>query len=218
MSLKPEPDPAMTAYERWELPNIGDDHDAQAKAHLPTAAELESLQQMAHQEGFAQGHGEGVEKGLADARAVIEQRLNQLDEILSKLVSPFDELDEAVVQQVSQLAMAVAKQLVRRELHSDPGQVIAVVREALQALPVSARKVEVFLHPDDAALVREAFSVGDDKSTNNLSWNILEEPLLERGGCEVRAQNSSIDARVEKRLHRIIAEVLGGERAGDQDD
>jgi len=214
MSTKPEQDSDKTAYERWELPSVGDG----GNSHLLTAGQLEQLQQQAYQEGFSQGHHEGVEKGLLDARVVVEKRLRQLDDILNKLVSPLDDLDDAVVQQISQLAMTVAQQLVRRELRSEPGQVIAVVRAALQALPVSARKVEVLLHPEDAILVREAFSVGDDDSSNKLSWHIVEEPMLERGGCQVRAENSSIDASVEKRLHRIIAEALGGERVGDPDD
>ncbi len=214
----------QTAYERWEVPNISaPDMDGaiqktrqQKETELVTAAKIEEIQKQAWDEGFAQGHQEGIEKGLEDARVVIEQKLSQLDSILNLLAHPLEELDDVVIEQTAELAMAVARQLVRRELRTDPGQIIAVVREAINELPVSARKVRVMLHPDDASLVREAFSRPEEDEEAALNWRIVEEPLLQVGDCKVVAENSSIDATVEKRLNRVIAQVLGGERADDK--
>ncbi len=215
----------QTAYERWEVPSIsqasaedaGQQSPRQKEAELVTAAKIEEIQKQAWDEGFTQGHRDGIEKGLEDARVVIEQKLSQLDNILNLLAQPLEELDDVVIEQTAELAMAVARQLVRRELRTDPGQIIAVVREAINELPVSARKVKVMLHPDDAALVREAFSRPEDDEDAALNWRLVEEPLLQVGDCKVVAENSSIDATVEKRLNRVIAQVLGGERADDKD-
>ena len=52
--------------------------------------------------------------------------------------------------------MALARQIVRRELKTDPTQIIGIIREAIAALPVAARDVRVHLHPEDAAVVRAA--------------------------------------------------------------
>jgi len=106
---------------------------------------------------------------------------------------------------------AVAKQLVRRELKTDPGQVLAVVREAMAALPLAARNVRLHLHPEDATLVREMLTLGD----NERGWQIVEDPVLSRGGCKISSDTSQIDASVERRLHTVIANVLGGQRETD---
>ena len=44
---------------------------------------------------------------------------------------PFEDLDAVVEDELLQLALALAKQVVRRELRQDPTQVIAIVREAI---------------------------------------------------------------------------------------
>ncbi len=217
-------DPApeeLSAYERWELPNVGEEPEAEELPAPLTAEEIEELQKQAWEEGHEQGHKAGYEagfaKGIEEARELMEMRLQQFDEVLGRLAAPLEDLDEVVVEQMAQLSMAVARHLVRRELRTDPGQVVAVVREALSALPVGARKVTVALHPDDAALVREAFSV-QEEDEDALRWKIVEDPLLTRGGCKVEAEDSRIDATVEKRLNQIIVTVLGGERADDRHD
>jgi len=201
----------LSAYERWELPNIEADGGLESIQPV-TARAIEELQRQARQEGYEAGHQEGFEKGFLDGQAEIEQRIRNLDMILQELTEPLAELDAQVIEQMAGLAMAVARQLVRRELQSVPEQVVGVVREALSALPVSSRQVKVYLHPADAELVRNAFRVEDDEAMN---WQIVEEPLLSRGGCKVSAVNSSIDASLEQRLNRIISHVLGGQRAGD---
>jgi flagellar assembly protein FliH len=127
------------------------------------------------------------------------------------LQQPFAELDAAVEEQVSQLAMLVARHLVRRELKADPGQVVAVVREALAALPITSRSVRLHLHPEDAQLVRQAFSLNEQEA----HIQVLDDPVQSRGGCRVQTDNSQIDATVETRLNALIARVLGGEREED---
>jgi flagellar assembly protein FliH len=208
----------LAQYKRWEVPKFPTDKlNASALSNdkpLVTAAEIESVQQQAYDEGFAKGHQDGAEKGFNDARTVIEARLAQLDKILSYLAEPLEALDESVVLQTAELAMIVAQHLVQREMKQDPAQVIGVVREALKALPVSARDVKIYLHPDDTTLVKDAFSVKEDEESN-LSWKIIEDPLLSTGGCKLISENSSIDATIEKRIKRIITVVLGGERAND---
>jgi flagellar assembly protein FliH len=205
---------ALTAYERWELPAVSGssavtdapgDGDAQ---RLMTAKELEALQEQAYREGLEQGRAAGLERG----RAEIEAAVKDLNTIMAGLCQPFEDLDDTVEQQLVQLAIIVARQLIRRELRTDPGQIIAVVREALSALPVASRNTQLYLHPEDAELVRGALSGG---SNADLSWEIIEDPVLTRGGCRVRADNSFIDATVEKRLTGIVATLLGGERGDD---
>ncbi len=204
-----------TAYERWELPDVGEKRGNKigAGSRLPTAAEIESIQKQAYTEGHDRGYHDGYEKGLAKGETEVRQKGETFQKLIQTLDMPFEDLDEQVIEQTAQLAIAVARQIIRRELHADPGQVVAVVRDALKALPVVTRKIRVFLHPDDAVLVREVLSLHDDDDSQ--TWRIIEDPLLSRGGCKINSENSTIDATVEMRLQRVITGIMGGERARD---
>jgi len=206
------PEKESSAYERWEPPVVG---EGQSHAGPVTAAEIDSIQKQAYAEGHDSGYREGHKKGMAAGEAEVRQQAADLQKLIQSLDTPFEDLDEQVIEQTAQLAMAVARQIIRRELHTDPGQVVAVVREALKALPVMARNIRVSLHPDDVVLVRDTLSLHDTDDDDAQSWKIIEEPLLNRGGCKISSENSIIDASVETRLQRVITEILGGERARD---
>lgn len=199
-------------YQSWATPEV-DGISAQTPAKdgnqvgLPTAEQLEQIQQQAYEEAHKQGFEAGLKKGQQE----ILGRVQLLNRLMDKLAKPFEQLDEQVEQELVSLSIAIIKQMVRRELKSDPGQIVAVVREAMTSLPVSSRNVQLFLNPDDAKLIREALSLGSDEK----KWEIVEDPLLSRGGCKVLSQQSQIDASVEKRVAQIVTSVFGGERGTD---
>lgn len=211
----------LTAYERWEMPAVEEEPPNQEE--LVTAAEIEAIQQLAYTEGYAQGYEIGVEQGHKDGFAaghdklekLLTERLQRLDSVLSFISRPLSDLDEQVVNQLADMSILISRQLIRRELHTDPGQVIAAVRDAMSALPVNTRDTRIFLHPDDAVLIREVFSISEEREQ---SWKLIEDPSLTRGGCRIEAENSKIDATVEYRMNQIVASLLGGEREQDLSD
>jgi flagellar assembly protein FliH len=163
----------------------------------------------------------GYEDGLNAARREVEAQLTQLktrvarlDSIMTSLSRPFEELDSEVEQQLTMLALTVGKQMVRRELRTDPAQVIGIIRESVGRLPAAARDVRVFLHPEDAAVVRELLAT----PANERAWSIVEDPALARGGCIVRTENSQIDARLDSRLNAVVAAAFGDERGPNRSD
>ncbi len=202
------------AYQAWRVPEVAgvragrSVEEERSRATRPAAPMSAAQIEQARKEGYAQGHEEGLRAGQQEIR----KQVQLLEQLLVALQQPFAELDTAVEEQLSQLAMLVARHLVRRELKADPGQVIAVVREALAALPITSRTVRLHLHPEDAALVREAFSLSEEEA----HIQVLDDPVQSRGGCRVQTDNSQIDASVETRLNGLIAQVMGGEREEDE--
>lgn len=165
----------------------------------------------------------GYEDGLAAARKEIEpqlaklrQRVVQLDSIIGSLAKPFAQLDAEVEEQLTLLALTVGKQMVRRELKTDPAQVIGVIRESVGRLPVASRDVRVHLHPEDAAVVREHLAM--PTSNEQRAWSIVEDPAMSRGGCIIRTDISQIDARLDARLNAVVAAAFGDERASNRAD
>ena len=175
-----------------------------AAQKMATVGGLADLQAEAHKEAFEQGLAEGREAGRAEVRAQVDR----LAGMFYDLARPFEVLDAEVERELLTLAMALARQIVRRELKADPTQIIGIIREAIAVLPVAAREVRVHLHPEDAAVVREHLA----PTENERAWAIVEDPVMARGGCQITSATSRIDARLESRVGAILSELLGNER------
>jgi flagellar assembly protein FliH len=233
-------DQDIQQVDTWnDLENFSASPDQKQKAPLLTVDEIEAMQQQAYreafeqgrQEGFKQGHEEGFKqgreagyqegyeegasKGYQENSERLKQQAAEFSALLESLHEPFKRLDERVETALVDLVIGIATQLIRREIKTDKGQIVAVVREAVKALPVSSQKIILRLHPEDAKLVINAFKLND---AHSLQWQIEEDPLLTRGGCIVETDDSHVEATVENRLAAIVAKLLGGERQEDRQD
>jgi flagellar assembly protein FliH len=188
------------AAARWDVPAL----DGSAGPGYLTAGRLEALQKEAYDEAWQQGFEEGVAAGRED----VAMRAGRLDVLLGRLAQPFEELDDTVEKHLVELAMTVVQQLFRRELRQDPSHIVGVVREAIQLLPVASRSVRVRLHPEDATFVRELLPASEGER----AWTIVEDPMIERGGCKVVTEQSQIDAQAESRLKAVIAAICDERR------
>ncbi len=226
---------ARTArVSRWELPEVRQRPGDRSRApgqdagggveiqRLPTAEEMETIRQAARDEGYAEGRREGYAQGLEQGEAegrnrweqqsqVLAGQLESLRHMLDALATPMELVDEAVEGELTRLALAVARQVVHRELQTQPGEVMAVIREAVALLPMSARKVRVHVHPEDYRFLSERFGDADHGA-----WELVEDAAVQRGGCDVRSESSRVDATLDRRLNQLASQLLGGIR--DDDD
>jgi len=226
----------------WKLPTVvgplvGRQREAQTKVvDLSAAASAAGFEQ-----GYAKGHAEGLaagqaagfeagreigrEAGLEEGRAAGRAELDpataaaqaataRLEELAGFLAQPLADLDPEVESQLVALTLAIAKQLLRRELRIDPTQIIAIIRETVGLLPAAAREVRVHLHPEDAVVVRERLAA----PAADRAWTIVEDPVMGRGGCRVTSGAASIDARLESRIAAVAARLLGEERSETRED
>ncbi len=229
----------LASLSAWLLPDISEngaysedvermeslDTDGDS-ARILTVDEIEAMQKQAYDEAFAQGklegYQQGFDQGLADGSkqaydensGSLHKKAAEFASLIESLCDPFKALDEEVERELVKLSIAIATQIIRREIKLDPGQVIASVRAAINVLPLSSQKIQLYLHPEDAELVRSALSL-DEMST---AWGVVEDPLITRGGCKVDTDISHVNATVENRLAAVIATLLGGERENDSKD
>ena len=198
----------LGSCQRLELPDVSSTSvSSSSGGGFVTVEELNQIQKQAYEEGFALGKKEGLAAGQAE----VKSQLQRLQKIMHMLANPVEDVNDQVMDELTQLVIAIARQMVRRELKTEPGQVIAIVREALGSLPVASRNVRLQLNPEDAALIREVLPV--EEGSHN--WQIVEDPVMTRGGCRVETDTSQIDATVEKRFASIVATLMGGEREDD---
>jgi flagellar assembly protein FliH len=198
---------------RWDLPEVaGATVGSRRKDAMPTVERLEQIERAAFEEAYAKGLAAGQAAAKVEAQQRLDQltkQLTQADALLQTLARPLSQLDGEVEKQLVALSVTLARQIVRRELKLDPGQIVAVIRETVNLLPVAARDVRVHLHPDDAALVRERLATPQAER----AWTIIEDPVLSRGGCRVTTDHAQIDARLESRLGAMMTSLFGDDRA-----
>lgn len=201
----------MSDVSRWDLPSVEGAPLPRVGTKGVNVMHLTIVEREAWEHGFKDGHVEGVRKGEAELRARIAEvdvKLAALDAIMGTLAKPLDELDQQVETELTRLALAVGKHLARRELRIDPTQIIGIIRHTVSLLPLSARKIKIQLHPEDAAIVREKLA----RASGEQEWQLAEDPLMARGGCRLTTENSSVDARFEASVAAALVGLLGDDR------
>lgn len=205
-------DPDVTV-SRWDYPSVDESAAHELKgvhgghAHLLTARQVDALQEQAHEEAYARG----FEEGLAAGRTEVASRVERLDRLALTLARPLNDLDHLVENDLLELAAALARQILHRELKDDPRHMISAVQDCLDVLPSSARDVTLHLNPTDAAFIQEHFS-----SDTERVWRIAECTSLKPGDLRVTSDSSQIDGLLQTRLAEIISNAV--ERVTDADE
>jgi len=199
----------------WDIPELADHAAGMPAAGIRhgnadpsgrvTAGDLETIEQQAREEGFECGYREGMEAG----RQAQASRVEYLEQIMQTLTRPLADLDRQVEADLVELAIAIARQLLRGEYETAPERVATVVRDAIGMLPAASRVVRLQLHPEDAALVRELVQLPESAH----DWQIIEDPTVSRGGCLVDSETVRVDATVEARLEATLETLMADETA-----
>lgn len=151
----------------------------------------------------------GYEDGLNQA----QQTINEYQQTFEAIFSSFDHalklIDEDVIQSITQLAIAISKQIIRRELQINSEQVVSVVREAIKLLPLEKSRLIIHLNPSDISVVQKVFNQDDTEH----SYSLVEDPSIQRGGCKLSTDDSVIDATIDSQVAQIAAKLIGSQRS-----
>lgn len=173
---------------------------------LPTIEQITAIQEQAQQEAWIAGHAEGLAAGLAEGRAQAAREAERLHALTEGFIAATRQADEAISQQVLDLAIDLARAVLKSALAVKPELVIPVVRDAVRYLPAMQQPALLYLNPADLALVRER--IGDELAKTG--WQLTEDATLEAGGCRVETPSNQIDAALSTRWQRLVA-ALGKE-------
>jgi flagellar assembly protein FliH len=185
----------------WELPKVGRDKRPAnpLQPERPTVEQLQRIEDQARQEGFQQG----LDEGRAEARRELERQSTQLAALFDALARPLADVDAGVERELAHLAVVIARQVVRHAVLRAPEALVPLVRELVPMLPASTRQLRIRVHPDEAALLKDALSETDERG-----WRIEEDATLSRGGCRLESEYSRLDASLEARLEAAIDAAL----------
>ena len=205
--MKNTSEAAESEADRWQAPQF-------PEGDIPTAGELEALQQQAYDEAYAlaweEGRAAGYSDGLAAGADELKQRTAVTESLIAALQSPLSELEESLESELAEMLHALVARLFRRQIQLDPDAIVGLVREAVGLLPSAANRVTVQVNPDDAERLRELLPEATDEATR---WQIVNDPSIVAGGCRVICGQSTVDATIEARMQQLASSLVGDERS-----
>jgi flagellar assembly protein FliH len=163
-------------------------------------ARLAALERDAFSKGFAQGERAGGEAAAQRGEAMIRR----LTETLEELTTLREQMIHQTERQMVQLALAIARRIVHREVSIDQDLLIAMARVALDRLGESAQ-VTVRLSPQDY----ESTSAVRSAEWTGTHVTVVPDARVGRGGCRVESEFGAMDAGVDAQIHEIARSLLG---------
>jgi len=228
----------LSAYERWELPNLGDNNPipsrsvAKAEKIKPlTAEDIEKIRQQAYDAGFEEGRVAGVEsgrlegvdigkkegleqglqQGLSDGQAEINNQVSHLSGLCAQLVEPLAQQQKLVEQAILNVAMAVSRAVVHRELRVDSSTILAALPCVLKDLPKADNGFILTLNPADQDVVQSALG----KLGSNIELKL--DPSMTVGGCFLKTSSQLVDYTIEKRFQKTVQVMLNNAAQNDRE-
>jgi flagellar assembly protein FliH len=179
---------------------------------MPTVEEIEAIREAARQEGYAEGHAEGLaaghasgyQDGLDQGRAEAAGELTHLQDLAVSFGDAVTAADETISNDVLELALHLARNMVRTAFEVRPELIIPVVRQAVDYLPTLQQPALLILHPEDALIVQGSIGPELEKT----GWRIVQDEGIARGGCRVDTASNQIDAQIASRWQRLT-QALG---------
>ncbi len=171
----------------------------------PSPVEVEAERQRAYEAGFRDGSAFARRQILEELGPNLRASVEVVEEVESYLEAFHARMEE----NLTALALAVARQLVERELRADPQVVADLVRNALTHFPMD-QKVRIRLHPADlSAISREGQGAPPTIAAGReVQW--IPDESVARGGCLVEGPERIVDGRIDAALERIFRTVTRG--------
>jgi flagellar assembly protein FliH len=173
------------AYRRWQpAPLAGGDG---------RAGDLAARRRQAAEEGYRAGYKAGL--------AAAEDVARRLAALLASSEDGLRLIEERLAGELLDLAIEIARHVVRAEVSARRDAVLPVAREALGMLSKEAREVRLAAHPADAALLRTHLAEEIERG----GWQVAEDHHIEPGGMRVVSSAGDVDATLGTRWRRALS-------------
>lgn len=219
MSNPSPPKEQLSAYQRWEMTSFGDERASVVAARKPvvnapvppTSEEIARIREDARQEGYASGQetgyadgmAEGLNQGLNEGRSIAAREIAHLKQVADTFGDAVGRADELIAQDLLDLALSLAKAMLKTALPVHPELILPIIQEAIQSLPTLQHPALLHINPDDALLVKA--ELGEE--LNQGGWRLVEDAHIARGGCLIETASNQVDATLETRWQHLLASL-----------
>jgi len=160
-----------------------------------------------YRDGYAEGSLAGQKAGLTqftEAAAPLEAIASQLNDFMAH--AQRKQRDDLL-----QLVEKVTRQVIRCELALQPTQLLALVEEAITALPSTPESLHVYLSTDEFNRIQNA------APAKVKEWSLMPSAELPAGECRIVTDQSELDIGCGHRLSQCM-NVLKETLAPESDD
>lgn len=204
------PGEQINAVSRWSFGAVDSaslQMAAHAQARLSAAEEArdEALRQEGYAQGFAQGQAHAMLEAQHQISAYVEQQgrdaAQRFAQLFESAQQQLSEAQQNMAQEVLELGVELARQVLRHELSVNPNALQPVIREALGLLADDSKNAVVRLNPLDAEMLQEAVQ----SEFAGLSLTLIADAGVKPGGCLVSSKGMVVDGSLHVRWRRAVA-------------
>lgn len=181
-----------------------EDDEGESAPAGPDPEQLERAMQDAYERGVAEGRRVGDQEATARLRHAVEA----VTEALESLHAEADRWVGNAEENICALAIAVARQVIAREVALDKSGLSTMVAQALEEFPVD-QPITLRLNAQDLQVIHSAFQALGEVSPlaarKDVQW--LADPRISAGGCLIEGRDRIVDGRVDTALERLYRRI-----------
>ncbi|HET6466277.1 MAG TPA: FliH/SctL family protein [Nitrospiria bacterium] len=195
-------------FERYALKNVRRAGGPPARMEEETVASPMADERQAQERGFSIGERAGREVGLKANEAV----LRTLESLLEEIKDLRQELLKTAEKDIVKISIAIARKIVRQEIHQHPEWLEGFIQEAVKKLG-KTDTLTIRIHPQDLERLHNE-QAGTVQLIDEVKWLRFEpDAALQHGECVVSSREQTVDMRIDSQLAIIQQEM---ERAIDE--
>ena len=218
-----EPFDSFIAGAEVPTEDVPDEAAIRAAEEAARARALAEEHEQALADAYARGLAEGEVAGRATEQARLADALLAAERALDALRAGESRWTGQIEENICALAVAVARQVMGRELAGDAATLTDLVRRALAEFPID-QPLTIRVNPLDLAAMASARPNADSVPTavaggiaalgtaavapnRDVRW--IADPAVPAGGCVVEGRERIVDGRVDTALERIYRQLTG---------
>lgn len=149
---------------------------------------------------------QGLQAGYESARQAVEAELTEVvqtaQEVLQSLLPARDAFFNEAREHIADLALAVARKIIGREITLDPKTVTDIVATVIDQAQVEP-PCRVHVHPKDYDLLHPHWEAVAALQRGGDTWELVSDQQVSRGGCVLEIQGGSLDAQLDTQLNQV---------------
>ncbi len=175
--------------------------NAKEEASRIVAEGQENLRQI-EEEAYRHGWQEGYKEGKRIAEDEYDAKLREAASLVEKAHEARQRIVAGSEDEIVQLAVAVARKIIGRELATDPDIIVDIVKRAIQKT-TDREELTVRVNPENLDSTINAHDEIARSAKGVRKLKVLADPTVTPGGCVVETSNGTVDARIERQLSEI---------------
>lgn len=177
--------------------------DEAAQIIADARGEQDKLKNDAQKEGFDKGHEEGYQNGVDEVNRLIER----MHKILESVMQRRDEILQETESQIVELVILMARKVIKILSENQKNVIMANTLAALKKVRTRGA-VTLRVNLEDVKLSTAHVKEFIQHVENVQGITVLEDSLVEKGGCIVETDFGSIDARISSQLTELENKIL----------